>query len=416
MPETPPIEIEAIDREILRFSGIWFKWPKFPEDIEDNFETDTSERRCKRLWFEGLVALLLFDLFLLADYFGTPHQFRRALIVRLLLVTPIGLLVNTNLLRRPGRNIREGSVSFVLCLAALGQMYLSFNRSPVDSAFMQPAILTMILFGNAVTRLRMQYAIGTSFVILTIDLLFLLHDPMLNSDQKLFGFSLALATTGLTLLANYSSCREERLAYLLSRRDELLAADLHRLNTQLRHHSESDELTGLANRRSFDAQFPDLWRQAVIGGSVFSLIMVDVDHFKQLNDRHGHLYGDEVLKRIGSLLQQALRAKDDYAARYGGEEFVILLPETPQVAAMHVAERLRKMVELAGYPPPHELQSPPDTKIIVTVSCGVATSYPTPVSNRKQLLEAADQAMYRAKREGRNRVCSAEGNAGLGVL
>jgi diguanylate cyclase (GGDEF)-like protein len=143
--------------------------------------------------------------------------------------------------------------------------------------------------------------------------------------------------------------------------------------------------------------------------------MVDVDHFKQLNDRYGHLYGDEVLKRIGSLIPQALRSKHDFASRYGGEEFVILLPGTSQIGAMHVAERLRMMVELAGYPAIDSSQKPLDLDITPTISCGVATSYPTSEGSRERLLEAADKAMYQAKQQGRNRVCSAPGNAGIGV-
>jgi diguanylate cyclase (GGDEF)-like protein len=416
MSKTSPIEIEVLNRQIRTFSGLWFKWPRFPPSLEDDFEAETSERRCKRLWFEGLFALTLFNFFLIADYYGEPREFRRALIVRLAVVTPICLLVNTNLLRSPGRHLRELSISFALCLAAMGQLYLSFEVSRVASAYMQPAVLTIILFANSVSRLRMGYAIGTSFVILAGDGLFLLRDHLLAPNEKIFGFGLALSTTALTLLANYSACREERLAYLLSERDELLAADLNRLNAQLLQRSESDELTGLANRRSFDARFADLWRQAVIGGTVLSVIMVDVDRFKQLNDRYGHLYGDQVLKRIGSLLQQALRAKDDFAARYGGEEFVILLPATSQVAARHVAERLRKMVELAGFPALDESQKPLDVNTTATVSCGVATSYPTSEANRERLLEAADKAMYQAKAQGRNCVCSAPGNAGIGVI
>ena len=191
--------------------------------------------------------------------------------------------------------------------------------------------------------------------------------------------------------------------------------DLNRLNAQLLRRSESDALTGLANRHSFDAQFADLWRRAMVGGTALSVIVVDVDWFKQLNDRYGHLYGDEVLKRIGSLLQQALRLKDDYAARFGGEEFVILLPRTSHSAAIQVAERLRKMVELAGFPALDPSQSPYDPSIKATVSCGVATAYPTAEDTPERLLEAADKAMYQAKANGRNCVCSAPKIAGLSI-
>ena len=135
--------------------------------------------------------------------------------------------------------------------------------------------------------------------------------------------------------------------------------DLNLLNAQLLRRSESDALTGLANRHSFDTQFADLWKAHGCGDGTLG-------HrggrrpVQAVERRYGHLYGDEVLKRIGSLLQQALRVKDDFAARFGGEEFVILLPANNQAAAMQVAERLRKMVELAGFPALDPSQRPYD--------------------------------------------------------
>ena len=415
MSTSQPIQIDAVNRQIRRFSGLRFQWLTFPRELEDRFEADTSERRCQRLWLEGLIAIVLFDLFLIADYFSAPEEFRQALVVRLLMITPLSLAVNASMLRRPAKFFRESSIAVAASLAGLTQLYLESNRSAAASAYVQPAVLAVILFTNIVIRLRFPYALATSVVMLAGDGVFLRLDRMLSREEKVLGIGLAIGTTAVTLVANYSACREERLNYLLNLRGEMLVADLNRLNAQLLRRSESDALTGLANRHSFDAQFAELWRKALVGGTALSVILVDVDRFKQLNDQYGHLYGDEVLKRIGSLLQQALRAKDDYAARFGGEEFVILLPGTHQVAAIQVAERLRKMVELAGFPALDPSQKPYDASITATVSCGVATAYPTTQAGPERLLEAADKALYEAKANGRNRVCCAQGNAGLGV-
>jgi len=415
MQMSHPVQIDAVNRQIRKLSGLRFQWLTFPRELENRFEAETSERRCRRLWLEGLIAIVLYDLFLIADYFGARPQFREAFAIRLLMITPVCLLVNACMLRQPGRVFRESSIAFAACLAGLSQLYLESNRSPVVSAYVQPAVLAVILFTNMVMRLRLPYAITSSVVMLSGDVLFLSRDHMLSRAEEIFGFGLALSTTAITLVANYSACREERLNYLLTLRGELLVGDLNRLNAQLLHRSESDALTGLANRHAFDAQFAELWRKSMVRGAALSVIVVDVDRFKRLNDRYGHLYGDEVLKRIGSLLQQALRAKDDYAARFGGEEFVILLPGTHQTAAIQVAERLRKMVELAGFPALDPTQQPYDASINATVSCGVATAYPTAQDSAERLLMAADKALYEAKETGRNRVCSAPGNAGLGV-
>ncbi|HEU4636387.1 MAG TPA: GGDEF domain-containing protein [Edaphobacter sp.] len=382
--------------------------------MEDRFDRVTGQRRIKRLRLETLLATLLFDLFLIADFYGSPYHFERAVLVRLLLVTPICMVIHASLGRVQKGVWRELSLAYGVCLAGLAQLYLELNRSQVTSAYVQMTVLAVILFANLVLRLRLPYAAATSAVMLAGDALFLWKDQMLRTEDKVFGAGIVLGATTLTLVANYNACREERLSYLLHLRGELLVADLNRLNAQLVRRSESDALTGLANRRSFDTQYAELWRAALTSAGPLSVVIVDVDYFKRLNDRYGHLYGDEVLKRIASLLQQALRVKDDYAARFGGEEFVILLPRTPEHAAIQVAERLRKMVELAGFPAIDPEEGPYDLTIRATVSCGVACAYPTAKDTPEQLLEAADKALYQAKAEGRNKVCCAPSNAPAG--
>lgn len=406
-PSSSPPQSDVIDRQISRLSGLRFQWLSFPNELEGQFEEVTAEPRSKRLWMEGLIAIILFDLFLIADFYGSREQFWRAFVVRLLIITPICLLVNASMLRRPDKVYRETSIAVGACLAGLTQLYLESNRNRVASAYVQMAVLAVILFTNIVMRLRLPYALATSVVMLGGDGIFLWKDQMLTTGDKIFGLGLAIGATSVTLISNYSSCREERLNFLLQLRGEMLVADLNRLNAQLLRRSESDALTGLANRHSFDNQYVELWRRTLKCNTALSVIVVDVDNFKQLNDRYGHLYGDEVLKRIGSLLQQALRAKDDFAARFGGEEFVILLPSTRVTAAIQVAERLRKMVELAGFPALDPSQGPYDQSIRATVSCGVATLYPTEQDRPDRLLEAADKALYQAKADGRNRVCCA---------
>ena len=407
--------IELVNRQIERLSGIRFCWPTFPRTLEERFEADTSEKRCRRLWLEGLIAIALFDLFLIADFFNSHEGFRRAIVVRLLIVTPICLIVNASMLQKPSPAVRETSIAFGAGIAGLSQLYLESDRSAATSAYTQLALLAVVLFTNIVMRLRFPYAIMISLAMLGGDILFLSADQMQSRQEEILGLGMIVAITLITLIANYSANREERLNYLLGLRDEILVKDLNLLNQQLLRRSESDALTGLANRHSFDIHFEELWKRAAVSTTALSVIVVDVDHFKQLNDRYGHLYGDDVLRRIGSLLQQALRAKDDFAARFGGEEFVILLPATHQASAVHVAERICKMVELAGFPPLESSQTPYDSDTVATVSCGVATAYPTMRDLPQRLLDAADKAMYQAKRDGRNRVACAPGQAELSI-
>jgi two-component system cell cycle response regulator len=160
-----------------------------------------------------------------------------------------------------------------------------------------------------------------------------------------------------------------------------------------------DGLTGAFNKKYFGDAIQRELSFCVRHQSPLSLVMVDVDFFKRLNDTHGHLAGDQVLSQLGLLMGQMIRA-EDVLARVGGEEFAFLLRECNHPNALNFAERVRAMVEATPF-------TFGEQQVQVTVSVGVATlgrSHPTP----ELLLEAADRALYRAKEQGRNRVASAE--------
>ena len=396
--------IKYINGHIERFSGLRFQWLAFARPLEQRFEADTARFRSRRFALEGLLALVLFNLYLLIDHLVTPAAFHQALLIRLAIITPMALAVNILLWRSPPKIFREGSASAVICLAGLAHLYLEQGRTAVNSAYAQLGLLIIIVYANTSIRLRFSYALATSAVLITSDLLFLRADALLLPDQKLEGLGLALLTAIVTLIASYSSNREERLNYLLGLRNNLLVEDLHQSNELLADVAETDGLTGLTNRTGLEIRFERLWKEALEQHLSFSVIMVDVDNFKQTNDRYGHLYGDKVLKRIAHLILEALRKEDDHAARFGGEEFVILLPQTDEPAAMLVAERLRRLIEVAGFPPidRERLHLGP---ISATVSCGVATTIPRSLEERHQLINAADSALYAAKEAGRNQVC-----------
>lgn len=184
----------------------------------------------------------------------------------------------------------------------------------------------------------------------------------------------------------------DELAVRLEIAGRILAVhdQLARQNARLAELASTDELTGVKNRRRFREDLDLLFSQADRQGSPLSLILLDIDHFKQYNDAFGHPAGDRVLQQVGATLRSALRGHD-VVARYGGEEFVVLLPGTDADAANDVAERLRTAI--ADQEWPHRP---------VTASFGVATSGPG-TSDAAALVEHADRALYLSKEAGRNR-------------
>lgn len=223
---------------------------------------------------------------------------------------------------------------------------------------------------------------------------------------KLFGASLAQALVrfrSAEALSRLNRELEERVAQRTRQLNETNLA-LEQANSDLRRLSHADGLTGIANRRLFDEALEKEWGRAQREAGCLSVALLDVDFFKQYNDSRGHQKGDEALRLIARCLDVSLKRVSDLAARYGGEEFALLLPNTCAEGAFEVATRVKLAVaELAIEHPRSEVAS------VVTASVGVATlNRVTSAGEAGKLVEAADRCLYRAKREGRDRVMLVE--------
>ena len=180
-----------------------------------------------------------------------------------------------------------------------------------------------------------------------------------------------------------------------------LGRELQQVNASLRQLSAQDGLTGIANRRELDRVLDQEWRRAGRQGHSLTLIMCDVDHFKRYNDTYGHQGGDECLRAVAQAINRCARRPADVTARYGGEEFALLLPETSAAGALEVAGHV--LIAVRDLKLPH--QGSPVAQ--VTVSVGVAACVPDKDLQLSELVRAADQALYQAKEQGRNRAAFA---------
>ncbi len=189
----------------------------------------------------------------------------------------------------------------------------------------------------------------------------------------------------------------------MRRRLVALTNELHVANQQLNAIVEIDALTGLVNRRGFDRVLHNEIIAARREGTPLTLMLCDLDHFKRLNDAAGHVQGDHCLKEVGRLLREVCVRPRDVAARYGGEEFALILPNTPRSGAMTFARALGRVLETRALPHPDSPVGP-----VLTLSGGITTCLPDAGTSAEAMVMRADQALYAAKEQGRNRFFSFE--------
>lgn len=273
--------------------------------------------------------------------------------------------------------------------------FFIYLREPREQLIMSGLSFGLLQFITAAALLhfrlaaeqRTRWLLAGSFFVLSFGLLWLGFTAWFEPEVILPTTGTSL-TPGPALLTFYAVTIASSFAFILMHKE--------RADRETYELATTDPLTGVYNRRTFkELAEPNLSRSRRAHAPV-SLLMLDLDHFKRINDTYGHLAGDDVLKSFATLVRNCLR-KEDLLARYGGEEFVVLLPGSSQAAAAALAERIREQVAAL----PMEANG---HRARVTVSIGSASEKGDTLPSLEAMLGRADEALYQAKREGRNRV------------
>ena len=246
-------------------------------------------------------------------------------------------------------------------------------HSPLLNLYLLPVIASALIFGRLATAIKLGAIIAC--------LMYFAYDPKSKTLLTMPFWGELLAISAPMIL----------VAYITT----MLSADIRYAVDKIKQVSDTDELTGSYNMRAFSSMLQRAFKQSVRYGHTLSVVMIDSDNLKQINDTHGHESGNRLLQHLVRCIREQLRGSD-VMARFGGDEFIVLLPETNSKGAMEMAERIRKAVELSRF----DVRTGDTTS---TVSLGVA-SYPEDGGNLDVILDKADKAMYRAKHRGRNRV------------
>ncbi len=382
------IDLKAVEDAIA--SRNWL--PRFSPKLEALFERDTGGQRCRELLIRAYIGIIIYDLFAIADWWATPELFSTALWVRLVFFTPLALTLTTVLYTSPPVFLRES----IMCiggggLATVTILYLMAKSLPAPQATLHQSMILVVLFLTVVQRIRFLYLAPTCLAFLVLHAFSLERYYGYSVGQQVainmvFGGSVIFA-----LIASYSMERDLRLHYLLSLRGRIQNRELDMI-------SRRDALTGLGNRRSLEETL-ELCERSIDVPDEFSIVLLDIDHFKMFNDTAGHQAGDICLKRVAGIIQAELRGHADHAFRFGGEEFMVVFPKTAFSRAIAIAERMREAIEHAAIP--HPALEP---GLVVTASFGVACARRGYEVRAADIVANADAALYAAKRNGRNQV------------
>lgn len=287
-------------------------------------------------------------------------------------------------------------VTITSIIWALGVL-LYMDRLPDTYRAAMMMLTSLILTGSAIMLFGSRRTLYGAVLPLGFAMLFELSDG--NEQERIVSCMLAgyLFVFLPTLLRRLRRDQVASLYHSFSNAD--LVAELKVVSEHLKLTSRLDGLTGIANRAHLDDTLARAWRRCHRARAPLSLVLVDVDYFKQFNDHYGHQLGDQCLQQVASLLAEVLRREDDLAARYGGEEFALLLPCTTLQGAMQIAEQVQTALRTLGIP--HH-----KSRVSGRVSCsfGVATLVPDQHNSIAELIQKADAALYQAKHNGRDRI------------
>ena len=400
MPENKSRDhILGLETDIQKSMESGFPRLFFTSRLEQHFLADTLNARKNRFFIMGVIAIFIYNLFLITDREMLPDVYLTAWKIRLGIVTPAMLICLSIMRRRVFARFIDFFIDFLIILTC-GSIILILELSHHPNVVhYHTGVILIVMFGNIVVRLRFWHAFSVSWLtfflyVLTVTNITPMTPPvMINSSVVLFSAII------ISLIANYQMERDLRWNYLRNLLTEIETIRLEKAKDELERLSSSDVLTGLANRRHCDAFLDREWQVGILYRTQLSLLFLDVDDFKAYNDHYGHQAGDICLQKIATVINECVRRPHDLCARYGGEEFIVLLPNTSQESTLQVAEKIRKSVELENIPHAYSRVSPH-----VTISIGVVSMIPQAGLNQNILVEMADKALYNAKKMGRNQI------------
>jgi diguanylate cyclase (GGDEF)-like protein len=377
--------------------------------MEARFAASRKEARLNHHLVSGAVALVIYNVFLVVDPILVPDAVELGWRIRLLYFTPpaLLLLVGSTAFKKDVLSLPGWFIDSVVTLTGIGAgvsmlVIVAHSQSHLATTY-YAGLMPIVIYGNLVQRFSFQHAAvfsGFTCGMLIGRVVYAGRPPgSFGWEMELSLVMLVLLVTLYSLIMNYRLELEERRRFAGSDRAQGLRDALEASRRAYARLSRLDGLTGLPNRRDFEEHLAQAWAEHRHTRQPLALCLIDVDHFKAYNDRHGHPAGDQCLKLIAQAMASSVSGGGAQLARWGGEEFIVVLPWATEASAKRLADSLQQAV--SGLSLRHEA-SPSGAR--VSISLGVCLMSPDqPGASIDRLICKADEALYQAKRQGRDR-------------
>lgn len=382
----------------------------FEKNLESLYETHVNQEINKHLNTIFLIGVLTYFSFFLIDYLLAPVSYKSIWAIRTFLFVPfLGLIYllskNFPIFKKKAENVIIAN-AIIIGASNIPLMYYIIG-DPKGFFFIFMGYTIFILFAQGFIGLRFSKSVFSLLlggVILTPFV-----NPILfqSADNNLILSYMILAMLILSgLMSLHQKEYYSRITFLDACLLKIESKKLKDAQEDLKLLADTDSMTGLYNRRTLTKKFDEIIEWSHRTDTPFSCVIMDIDYFKLYNDFYGHQAGDKAIQFVTETIKSTLKRATDIAARYGGEEFILLLPQTDQAGAMHIAEEIRKSIEGKGFI--HEKASDG----ILTVSMGIYTleniaTMPLNKTTKQELTEkaigCADNGLYQSKQNGRNR-------------
>ena len=402
-------QLDQLEKQIKRYNDVLesgFRNLRFPYHLEVDYQDDVN-----KTFLLGSRVILAFGILVYLAFGFADQSLGRDVgdtiwVIRIVITGSLllGLVViyTQNWVR-----LMVPATSFGMMIVGLSVIYfISLMEEPYSYAY-HLGLVPWQVYILVALRNHIRAIAFTSLLVLTIYAIFVFNkqfapvvpelDALVGTMRSLFlVFWVLLLAMGVFLAyqmehASRANFLKNRLLTLDAKRLKLLGEELHLLST-------TDSLTGLANRRHFETCYDAEWRRAIRSQDAITLIMIDIDYFKNYNDHYGHQAGDTCLRSVSDVFQTYAQRSGELVARYGGEEFIMLLPKMTLEGGQHIARSLCKRIEEMS------LSHADSPEKVVTISAGVASCIPGIDDESEQLLKDADRCLYLAKGNGRNQV------------